>query len=284
MDKTTLRNRIYSKIDELPTLPATVTRLLPLFEDENSNAAVITDVIRKDPSLTANIMKVANSAYYGFSQKISDLERAVALLGFNMVKSLGVSIGIMKSLPSKSKTSVSGKELWKHSVTVAILMREMGRRLYHENENEHLFIIGLLHDLGIVVFDQFFGEDFQMVLEEAKDADRKDFYKIEQRIIGLDHGVAGGILLTRWNFPSIISTAVTKHHHLIKEDLTKEIALLKLGDLISHTEAESKAGESNEELNELIQYLGVDEGFMDEIYDFMESGKDEIESFLNAVT
>lgn len=286
MDKATLRNKIYSKIDELPTLPSTVTRLLALFEEKRSNTSLITEVIRKDPSLAAKILKVANSAYYGFSKKISDLERAVALLGFNMVKSLAVSIGVMKSLPSKNKTSISGKELWLHSVAVAIMMREMGKRLYNEKDSEHLFILGLLHDVGLVVYDQFFSENFQEVINEAQFADRKDLYRIEQRLIGLDHGEAGGMLLTRWNFPSIISQSVTRHHHsLLKEDLTKEISLLKLGDMISHfdTQAETKIDKPDEEPGVVLQYLEVGERFVNEMLDFRESVKDEISSFFNSI-
>ena len=287
MEKVKLRNKIYSKINELPTLPSTVTRLLTLFEDTRSNTSLITGVIQKDPPLAAKILKAANSAYYGFSQKISDLERAVALLGFNMVKSLAVSIGVMKSLPSKNKTSLSGKELWHHSVTVAILIREMGKRLYKEKDSEHLFILGLLHDVGMVVFDQFFSESYQEVLKKAEFAERKDIYKIEQDAIGLDHGESGGMLLTRWNFPSIISQTVAGHHHnFAEEEITKEIALLRLGDTISHfhSTTEKNPEEISEELSPFLQYLGVDYNFVNQMLDFIESGKDEISSFFNSIS
>lgn len=287
MDKDTLRNKIYSKIDELPTLPSTVTRLLTLFEDKRSNASVITELIQKDPALAAKILKVANSAYYGFSQKISDLERAVALLGFNMVKSLAVSIGVMKSLPIQNKTNFSVKELWNHSVKVAILLREMGKRLYSEKESEHLFILGLLHDVGMIVFDQFFSDKFQEVLEEAQSAERKDLYRIEQKIIGFDHGEIGGMLLTRWNFPPIISTSVNSHHHKFStgEDLTKEIMLLKLGDIISYSDIQDEENikEVDEKQFSLFECQGVTNDFLQGILDFRESVKDEIASFYNAV-
>ena len=287
MEKATFRNKIYSKINELPTLPSTVTRLLAMFEDKSSNVSLVTEVIHRDPSLAAKILKVANSAYYGFSQKISDLERAVALLGFNMVKSLAVSIGVMKSLPSQNKSSVLGKDLWLHSVTVALLMRKMGKHLYGKKDSEYLFILGLLHDVGMVVFDQFFNEEFQGVLKEAQFADRKDIYKIERKVIGLDHGEAGGMLLTRWNFPSIISLAVTGHHlDFIEEELTKEIALLKLGDILSRFDKQSelKPEKQDNALNQLIRYLGVDDSFVNEILDFRESRKDEITVFFSSIS
>ena len=135
------------------------------------------------------------------------------------------------------------------------------------------------------MFDQFFMKSFQEVIKEASYVDRKDFFKIEQRIIGFDHGDAGGILLTRWNFPSIISLSVTDHHHFLKDELTREIALLKLGDMISHidTQPEVKLQELDEELNSALKYIGVDDSFVNEILDFKEKGKDEIASFFNAI-
>lgn len=287
MDRDTLRSKIYSKIDELPTLPSTVTRLLTLFEDKRSNVSLITEIVQKDPALAAKILKVANSAYYGFSQKISNLERAIALLGFNMIKSLVISIGVMTSISLKNKTTVSIKDLWNHCVTTAILMREMGKRINNDNESDHLFILGLLHDIGMVVFDQFFSEDFQEVINIATSVERKDFYKIEQKIIGFDHGEVGGMLLARWNFPKIISLSVTNHHHdLLKgEELSKETMLLKLGDIISHSDiqTEENSKEINEEQNRILEYLGVTNDFIREMLDFKESVKDEIESFFNAV-
>ena len=287
MDKDTLRNKIYSKIDELPALPGTVTRLISLFEDKNSNIALITEVIQKEPSLTAKILRVANSAYYGFSQKISDMDRSVALLGFNMVKSLAVSIGVIKSLPSGNKNPISGSELWRHSVTVAILMGEMGKYFFDKKQIDSIFITGLLHDIGIVVFDQFFSDRFNEVLDRVTLAGRKELHKIEQEVIGSDHGEVGGMLLARWNFPSIISLPVAKHHQLLLEDSgnSKETALLKLADIISHYDIlkDENIGELEEELNPLLKCLGVEQDFVFEASRFKDSAKDEITAFFNSI-
>jgi HD-like signal output (HDOD) protein len=116
MEKDKLREKIYSKIDEIPTLPIVIPKLLSLIESDKSNVADIADAISRDPALTSKILKVANSAYYGFSQGISSLEKAVSLLGFNMVQSLALSIGVLRSLPAgKISTHFSQKGLWIHS-------------------------------------------------------------------------------------------------------------------------------------------------------------------------
>ena len=92
MEKGEIHNKVYAKIDELPTLPVVLPKLLTLMESEKTGAPEVAEVISRDPALTSKILKTANSAYYGFQQEISDLGRAVPLLGFNMLKSLALSI------------------------------------------------------------------------------------------------------------------------------------------------------------------------------------------------
>ena len=120
MHKDELRAKIYSKIEELPTLPSVLPGLLHLMEDEMVSTSHVADVIGSDPALTSKILKAANSAYYGFPQEIDTLGRTVALPGFNMVGSLALSIGIMHSLPSGIRSSHFSEEgLWTHSLAVA---------------------------------------------------------------------------------------------------------------------------------------------------------------------
>ena len=100
MEKDVVLRKIYSKIDEIPTLPAVVPKLLSVMESDRANAYDIANTISNDPALSSKILKVANSAYYGFSQEILSLKLAMPLLGHNMVKSLALSIGVIRSLPS----------------------------------------------------------------------------------------------------------------------------------------------------------------------------------------
>lgn len=288
MDKKELRKKIYSKIDELPTLPVVVTRLLGMFEDKKSNTASLTEAIEKDPSLTSKVLKVANSAYYGFSHQIASLDRAVAILGFNMVKSLVISIGVMKTMPSDKKTSLfSEKELWHHSITVAVVLREMGRRHYPDRrESELFFITGLIHDIGLIVFDQFFHNLFEDVLNENSREDRERMCLAEKKIIGLDHGEVGGMLLERWNFPEEISNPVLFHHADEFQDgkNKEETALLKAADAVSHINSND---EYTDKVKEKIEYgkefEGLDRKIIYDMIHFKDNAKDEIDSFFNSM-
>ena len=242
MKKNELLVKIYSKIDELPTLPTVVPKLLNLMESTTSDASGITDAISRDPALTSKILKVANSAYYGFPQGIADLERAMVLLGFNMVKSLALSIGVLRSLPEGKKSSCfSQKELWFHSVAVATVVKELNKRFGQGDDHEYLFIVGLLHDIGMVVLSQFFSELFEQALEEAHDLKKIEFYLAERKVIGFDHGEVGAMLLERWRFPEVISNPIAVHHQPEKQEgsNTTDVAMLRIADALSH-ELDSK--------------------------------------------
>ncbi len=280
MEKDAVLKKIYSKIDEIPTLPAVIPKLLSLMESDKTNASDIADLISNDPALASKILKVANSAYYGFSQQISNLKLAMPLLGNNMVKSLSLSIGVIRNLPSGRKSpNFSEKGLWIHSLAVAELMQELGRRYGKRDSNEYLFIIGLLHDIGKVVLNQFFGEVFQMALEEVNNQEVVGLHIAERRLIGFDHGEVGAILLKRWNFPDVISRSIAAHHQVtvpegtnthdlavlrIANALTQELGLGEEGNPVAPviSEQDLKALQMEEdELEDLKSYLlGVKDG------------------------
>jgi len=235
MEKDDVLRKIYSKIDEIPTLPAVVPKLLSLIESDRTNASDIADVISNDPALASKILKVANSAYYGFSQQISSLKLAMPLLGNNMVRSLALSIGVIRNLPSGRKSAnFSDKGLWVHSLAVATLMQELGKRSAKGDNKEHLFIVGLLHDIGKVVLNQFFGELFEKVLEEVNNQEIEGLHIVERRLIGFDHGEVGAMLLKRWNFPDVVNNSIAAHHKVgVPEGTnTHDLAVLRIANAL----------------------------------------------------
>lgn len=287
MERNELHKKIYSKIDELPTLPDVIPRLLSLMDNANSNAADVTEAISRDPALTSKVLKVANSAYYGFPQGINDLDRAVALLGFNMVKSLALSMGVIGSMPSNQKSkNFSLKDLWLHSVAVATLMKEMGNKYGGQGNSEEFFIIGLLHDIGMIVLDQFFNDLFQQVYEEYTGLDKTEIYLAERKLIGFDHGEIGGILLKRWKFPDTISEPISLHHAESSEDSgSVGIAMLRVADAVSHT---LDHGIEKDELGPSIrdedrEKLNLEEKDIKEIENMLQKEKEGIYAFFNAM-
>ena len=287
MEEEEIKNHIYAKVDELPTLPVVVPKLLSLMDDAGSDIAQVTHVISQDPALTSKILKVANSAYYGFPKGIADLERAVALLGFNMVKSLALSIGVIKSL-SKGKSSLhfSHKDLWLHSVTVATGMKNLGKRYCSRPDSEHLFVIGLLHDMGKLVLEQFFNNAFQEVMELAPTSG-KALSLAEKRILGFDHGEVGAMVLGRWNFPDVIVDPIGVHHQtgFPKGWAPKVIATLRIADALSQN-LETKEGRPrpSEEIHEGdIETLAVDAEALVSLRRDLAGAKEGLEGFISVL-
>ena len=289
MEKDDVLKKIYSKIDEIPTLPAVIPKLLSVMESDRTNASDIAKTISSDPALSSKILKVANSAYYGFSQEIFNLKLAMPLLGHNMVKSLALSIGVIQSLPSGRRSpNFSDKGLWVHSLAVATLMQELGKRLRKEGNAEHLFIIGLLHDIGKIVLNQYFGELFQEALEEVHNEGIAGLHIAESRLIGFDHGKIGAMLLTRWKFPEVISRSIAVHHQIEAPEGTngRDVAMLRVANALPQELGLGQDGNpvppaiSRQDLN----VLQIGENEIEEMRTYLVGVKDDIHTLFDAMT
>jgi len=288
MHKDELRARIYSKIEELPTLPSVLPRLMHLMEDEMVSTSYVADIIAGDPALSSKILKAANSAYYGFPQEIGTLERAVALLGFNMVRSLALSIGIMHSLPSGIRSShFSDEGLWTHSLAVARAMERLGRKARPGDTREHLFVVGLLHDIGKVVLIEFFRETFVQALEEAQRPETALLHVAERGLFGFDHGEVGAMLLTRWKIPPVISGPIGVHHESgFPEEMDEvDVALLRVSDALCQNLGLGEGGSLTplDVRDQDVRVLRVGEEVLEEVKEHLEKSREAIEGFFTAL-
>ena len=288
MDKAEIVKGIYSKIDEIPTLSPMLQKIVSLIQSSSSDAQEVTDVISRDPALTSKILKVSNSAYYGFAKSVDTLDRAVMILGFNMISSLAMSVGIIKTLSSgKEAGRFSRERLWIHSLAVGTVMKEMGVQLGKKEESDSLFIVGLLHDIGKVVLDQFFHEEYQEALEKTGCLESDSVCAAEENYFGMDHGEVGSILLKRWNFPDSMCTLVALDH---KTDIPEgvdpaDVAMLHIADILSK-EAGLGVSESisaSEIRNDDLVALGATSKDIDGFRAFLTEAKDGIYAFFSAV-
>jgi putative nucleotidyltransferase with HDIG domain len=288
VSKDRIVQRIYSKIEEIPTLSPMLQKIISTVESSNANAHDLTEVIFRDPSLASKVLKVSNSAYYGFPKNVDNLDRAVALLGFNMIRSLAMSVGIIRTLPSRNRAiNFSRERLWIHSLAVGTIMKEMAMRQGMHEESDSLFVAGLLHDIGKVVLDQFFAEEYQQALEESGCLESGSVCESEKNYFGIDHGEVGSILLKRWNFPvSLCSLVAMDHKAEVPEGVNAaDVAMLHIADILS------KEGGMGVSVNITpsqipvsdLNILGMTVNDIDDLRGFLSRAKEGIYAFYNSL-
>ena len=197
-------------IDKIPSLPNIVVEVTRLSQDSDTNAQDIVDVVQYDQAITANCLKVANSAMFANRQKVSSLKEAVVFLGLkNLVKIVLASSAMDVFKVEQSGYGMRKGELWRHSVGTAIFSQLIAKKYKMKNESL-LFTASLLHDIGKLALDGFVGE-FSIDIMELMEQGYSE-YKAETQVLGVDHARIGGLIAKRWQFPSELVNAIQNHH------------------------------------------------------------------------
>lgn len=213
MSKSQQIKAITKKIRSLPTLPAVVQRLTKMVESPDVTANDVGKIISSDQVLTARVLRLVNSPFYGFPGRISSISHAVILLGFNVIKGVVLSASVF-DLMEKSMLG-----LWEHSLGCAIVAGTISRKLGIP-EPEEISTAALLHDIGKVVVSVSLREDYDTILRII-DRDKCLFRDAELSVLGIDHSAIGGWLSEEWNLPERLAMPVAYHHN------PDEIAKLK---------------------------------------------------------
>ncbi len=206
--------RLY-EIGELPTLPEIMVRVQQIVNSEEGNAKFLAKIIAQDPSLTAKVLKIANSAFFCTGNKrVSSLPLAIARIGFNEIRSITMAITLIKQL-SKKSNYLDYKMFWRHSLSAAFLTQKIADMLPKKLSPEDLqicFLAGLLHDIGILIYDQFFHNEFEMIMDYAFKQE-KSFLFSEQTVVGKEtHQMVGSALLEIWKIDAPVISGVRFHH------------------------------------------------------------------------
>lgn len=201
------------KVEKLPTLPGIAMKIINTANDPKSAADGLARIILSDVSLSAKVLKMVNSAYYGIRNKVASVKQAIVILGFNTIKSLALSTAIMdKFATSGDSEGFSRGAFWKHSLAVAITNKIISKRIVRQKEQEeNYFMAGLLHDIGKIILDQYFHEDFVRILNHMK-VTHLSFYRAELEVNGLTHAEIGGMLAAQWQLPDELVAAIRFHH------------------------------------------------------------------------
>jgi HD-like signal output (HDOD) protein len=209
MSPENIRERIQSII-QLPALPAIAMEVVEMVDNPTTSASKLGKVISTDQALTAKVLKIANSPFYGFPRKISTVDFAIIVLGYDALKEIVISISLISSLQKKSDLHFDAKAFWDHSIVCGVLARRLARDLNYRISGE-VFVGGLLHDMGISVMHMYFRSEFRRIVEIARESDLS-FLEAEESVLGVTHADIGGWLAERWNLPDHLVEAIANHH------------------------------------------------------------------------
>lgn len=220
-----LVDHILQSTDKLPPFPMVIQRAVQLIEDPRSSAQNLVDVIQFDPSITANVLKLCNSAYFGLRREVSSLREALVMVGFDQLMEIILSQESARFLQAPCKGYDLGQaDLWKHSVACALLSRIISKRLNRE-ATLTLFTAGLLHDMGKLMLGQFVQDYFGQIRNLTGEG-QLSFTEAEKKILGIDHAELGGEVAEKWKFPKPIILAIRYHHTPSQASEEREIVEL----------------------------------------------------------
>lgn len=210
MDAKQILQRL-NKIKDIPTLPTIVFELNTHMENPETSIAKVSETIEKDQALTLKILKLVNSAFFGFKSRVSDINKAVVLLGFNAVRNAIVSVSVINALPkSVLFQDFEMNDFWRHSLAVAVTSKNIAQKV-RLGSPDNCFVGGLLHDIGKVIMAQYFQDLFVKVWESVQN-DEQSFYQAEQNVLPVDHTMIGAYLAKRWTLPQGLIDAIRWHH------------------------------------------------------------------------
>jgi len=225
-------DHLVQQIGSLPTLPSVIVRVNEQVANPKTSALDLARTILEDQSLTARLLRLVNSPFYGFPRRIATVTEAVTILGFAPVRSLLLTASVVDLLVGEETPDFSPTGLWEHSVGAAVGAGLLARYTRHE-DREEVFVAGLLHDVGKLVLFHFLTKEFLAVLETSR---REDIpiRTAEQRLLGFTHDQVGRLLAERWKLPVRLSEAIGCHH---RPDLAqvgkREAALVHVAEALT---------------------------------------------------
>lgn len=219
--------KILAEHNELLSLPQTLSEVLRVVKDESSSAQDLAEVLMRDPALTAKMLRIVNSPYYGVRREVSSMSQAVVTLGTRQVTALALSSSLY-NLACKWESSIDRERFWRHSLETAIGSRMIAEKIGYQNVEE-AFVAGLLHDLGMLILEKSFSKQFANLYRQVGDGE--SIIDLEEEAWGTSHARVGQFLLEQWNLPESICTAVGHHHDLFAADTTNPD--LRLSQIVS---------------------------------------------------
>ncbi len=199
------------KVGDLPTMPEVVAEVLVLTNDPDVAMGDVSAVIERDPGLSAKLLKVSNSSFYGMKQVVGTLKLALVILGVREVRNIALGVSVVESLRNRdTEILLTRSGLWNHSVLVGGLAKKLGSHFSMSMQGED-FIAGLLHDIGKMVLWRQLRKEYEPVFN-ASGGHSLPLCEAERKALGFDHADTAAFLAEKWNMPATLADALWCHH------------------------------------------------------------------------
>ncbi|MDY6951779.1 MAG: HDOD domain-containing protein [Thermodesulfobacteriota bacterium] len=210
------REAFFKKIDsipDLPTLPIVAVKLNKMLQDDAVSIRQVSETITKDQAIVSKILKLVNSAFYGFQSRINTVPHAITILGFSTIRNAVVSVSVIEALSGRDVVEEFDiTDFWKHAVAVAVTGRHLAEKTRLTTPDE-AFVAGILHDVGKVLLAQYFKDLFGQVWTSVR-KEGLSFYEAENRLLPVNHAQIGGHLAKKWQLPASLVEVISYHHAL----------------------------------------------------------------------
>jgi putative nucleotidyltransferase with HDIG domain len=205
-------SKLLEKLSDIPTLPMVAMRVNELINDPYSSSGQIAEVLKKDQVLTAKVLRLVNSSYYAIPGGVTDVQRALAYLGFNTLAQLvlGLSVFSMFKTLGDESIGISMSDFWRHALGAAVASEILARKTNYPKPEE-AFTCGLLHDIGKLVLHEIDPDRLRDVISSAA-ATQRSFFEVEREKDLPGHSFLGEVIAAKWGLPQVIRLAIRYHH------------------------------------------------------------------------
>lgn len=253
--------QLVQRIRDVPSLPSVVDHILDLMNKPDTPASRISDLIAFDPGLTSKVLRMVNSAAYGFQRHISSIQHGIMILGFNTVRGIVLSASVLKLFDGKSHPGgLDHEAFWWHSTSTALAAQTIAKEKklpIHEDA----FTAGMLHDIGKLVLDVYFPQQYLPILEQAAIPHGTQFYMLEMQTLHTNHALVGARLGEKWKLPPNIINVIAHHHQpSLSPDNNMLVHVVSLANDFARLAIYNAGLFSYEALREeSVEFIGLDE-------------------------
>ena len=270
LDSDKVRRQLEASPD-LPTLPTVATQIVSMANSPKTNAADVGKLIEQDQSLTAKVLRLVNSAYYGFPGQIKSISHAVVIIGFNKVKNVVMTASVFDMSKGRTSNRLDLPRFWQHSLGTAIGAKVAAKALGGGLQPEDAFVAGLVHDLGKLILDQHLSAEYEKVVAAVREKGIL-LLQAEKEILGIHHAQVGGWIVEKWKLPEPLRHAIIQHHtpSSIREN-RELVAAVHLGDILARALGVGNGGDQRmpEIQPAIAQQYNLGGAFLNESLDVM---------------